>query len=163
MDRRIFMVEQPVYLTADGLAKAEERLEYLKATRRSEVAERIKQAKEYGDLSENSEYDDAKNEQAFIEAEIQKLERMLRNAVVIKEGENSSSTIQVGSRVTIRDESNQEEFTYTIVGTAEADPFSERISNESPIGSALIEKAVDEIVEINLPVGPVRYRVVKIG
>ncbi|NLN84258.1 MAG: transcription elongation factor GreA [Firmicutes bacterium] len=157
------MVEQPVYLTADGLAKAEERLEYLKATRRSEVAERIKQAKEYGDLSENSEYDDAKNEQAFIEAEIQKLERMLRNAVVIKEGENSSSTIQVGSRVTIRDESNQEEFTYTIVGTAEADPFSERISNESPIGSALIEKAVDEIVEINLPVGPVRYRVVKIG
>lgn len=157
------MAEQPVYLTPQGLAKAEERLEYLKSTRRTEVAERIKQAKEYGDLSENSEYDDAKNEQAFIEGEIQNLERMLRNAVMIKEGENQSSTVQVGSRVTILDESSGEEFTYIIVGTAEADPFKDKISNESPLGRALLSKEINEAFEVNLPFGLAKYRVLNIS
>lgn len=157
------MLEQPVYLTHEGLKKAEERLEYLKAVRRSEVAERIKQAKEFGDLSENSEYDDAKNEQAFIEGEIQNLERMLRNAVVIKENDTASNIVSVGSKVSVRDESNKEEFSYTIVGTAEADPFADKISNESPLGKSLLGKKNGEIVEVNLPIGTARYKILKIS
>ena len=157
------MLEQPVYLTHEGLKKAEERLEYLKAVRRSEVAERIKQAKEFGDLSENSEYDDAKNEQAFIEGEIQNLERMLRNAVVIKENDTASNLVSVGSKVSVRDESNKEEFSYTIVGTAEADPFADKISNESPLGKSLLGKKNGEIVEVNLPIGTARYKILKIS
>ncbi|MPM31186.1 Transcription elongation factor GreA [bioreactor metagenome] len=157
------MLEQPVYLTNEGLKKAEERLEYLKAVRRSEVAERIKQAKEFGDLSENSEYDDAKNEQAFIEGEIQNLERMLRNAVVIKENDTASNIVSVGSKVSVRDESNKEEFSYTIVGTAEADPFADKISNESPLGKSLLGKKNGEIVEVNLPIGTARYKILKIS
>jgi transcription elongation factor GreA len=156
------MLEQPVYLTSEGLKKAEDRLEYLKAVRRSEVAERIKQAKEFGDLSENSEYDDAKNEQAFIEGEIQNLERMLRNAVVIKENDASLNIINVGNTVLVRDESNKEEFTYTIVGTAEADPFEDKISNESPLGKALLRKKSGDIVEVSLPIGTAKYKILKI-
>ena len=157
------MLEQPVYLTNDGLKKAEERLEYLKAVRRSEVAERIKQAKEFGDLSENSEYDDAKNEQAFIEGEIQNLERMLRNAVVIKENDTASNLVSVGSKVSVRDESNKEEFSYTIVGTAEADPFADKISNESPLGKSLLGKKNGDVVEVSLPIGTARYKILKIS
>ncbi len=157
------MLEQPVYLTNEGLKKAEERLEYLKAVRRSEVAERIKQAKEFGDLSENSEYDDAKNEQAFIEGEIQNLERMLRNAVVIKENDTASNLVSVGSKVSVRDESNKEEFSYTIVGTAEADPFADKISNESPLGKSLLGKKNGDIVEVSLPIGTARYKILKIS
>jgi len=157
------MLEQPVYLTTEGLKKAEERLEYLKAVRRSEVAERIKQAKEFGDLSENSEYDDAKNEQAFIEGEIQNLERMLRNAVVIKENDTTVNIVTVGSTVSVRDETNKEEFTYTIVGTAEADPFVDKISNESPLGRALLRKKNGDVVEVSLPIGTAKYKILKIS
>ncbi|MCE5197189.1 MAG: transcription elongation factor GreA [Negativicutes bacterium] len=157
------MIDQPVYLTADGLKKNEERLEYLKAVKRSEIAERIKQAKEYGDLSENSEYDDAKNEQAFVEGEIQNLERMLRNAVVIKDDGIGQDIINVGATVTVHDEEYGDEFTYTIVGTAEADPFVNKISNESPLGKALLNRKVSEIVEVPLPVGSSKYKILNIS
>ncbi len=157
------MIDQPVYLTADGLKKNEERLEYLKAVKRSEIAERIKQAKEYGDLSENSEYDDAKNEQAFVEGEIQNLERMLRNAVVIKDDGIDQGIINVGATVTVHDEEYGDEFTYTIVGTAEADPFVNKISNESPLGRALLNRKVSDIVEVPLPIGSAKYKILNIS
>jgi len=157
------MIDQPVYLTADGLKKNEERLEYLKAVKRSEIAEHIKQAKEYGDLSENSEYDDAKNEQAFVEGEIQNLERMLRNAVVIKDDGVGQDIINVGATVTVHDEEYGDEFTYTIVGTAEADPFENKISNESPLGKALLNRKVSEIVEVPLPIGNAKYKILNIS
>ena len=156
------MIDQPVYLTAEGLKKNEERLEYLKAVKRSEIADRIKQAKEYGDLSENSEYDDAKNEQAFVEGEIQNLERMLRNAIVIKDDGVGQDIINVGATVTVHDEEFGDEFTYTIVGTAEADPFVNKISNESPLGKALLNRKVGEIVEVPLPIGNAKYKILNI-
>jgi len=157
------MIDQPVYLTAEGLKKNEERLEYLKAVKRSEIADRIKQAKEYGDLSENSEYDDAKNEQAFVEGEIQNLERMLRNAIVIKDDGVGQDIINVGATVTVHDEEFGDEFTYTIVGTAEADPFVNKISNESPLGKALLNRKVGEIVEVPLPIGNAKYKILNIS
>ncbi len=156
------MVEQPVYLTADGLAKAEERLEYLKATRRSEVAERIKQAKEYGDLSENSEYDDAKNEQAFIEGRIKEIQIMLRNARIVKDDEITGKTVSLGTVVELCELATGERFSYTIVGSAEADPLNFKISNESPIGKAILGRKKGDKVKVKVPSGIMEYEILSI-
>ncbi|HHU51092.1 MAG TPA: transcription elongation factor GreA [Firmicutes bacterium] len=154
--------EKETVLTLEGLAKLEKELEYLKTVRRREVAERIKQAIEFGDISENSEYEDAKNEQGFIEGRILSLEKMLRNAKVIDDEEVQTDKVSLGSKVCITDLETNEELVYTIVGSAEADPSAQRISNESPVGKALLGKGIKEIVEIDVPVGILRYRIDRI-
>lgn len=133
-------MSKPVILTYEGLKKLEEELEYLKTVKRAEVAEKIKQARAFGDLSENSEYDEAKNEQAFIEGRIATLEAMLKNAKVIDEEDIKLDQVSIGCTVKVYDESYNEELEYTIVGSAEADPMNNKISDESPIGKALLGK-----------------------
>lgn len=133
-------MSKPVILTYEGLKKLEEELEYLKTVKRAEVAEKIKQARAFGDLSENSEYDEAKNEQAFIEGRIATLEAMLKNAKVIDEEDIKLDQVSIGCTVKVYDESYNEEVEYTIVGSAEADPMNNKISDESPIGKALLGK-----------------------
>lgn len=157
------MVDNEVLLTEEGLEKIEEEIDYLKTVRRKEVAERIKVALGYGDLSENSEYDEAKNEQGQVEERIAKLEYMARNAKVVKENDLSDRIVNVGSNVTVVDEDTEEEDVYRIVGSAEADPLEGKISNESPIGAGLMGKGVDEIAEIDVPQGKVRLKVKKIS
>jgi transcription elongation factor GreA len=145
-------------LTPDGLRKLEEELEFLKTVKRKEVAERIKQAKEFGDLAENSEYEDAKNEQAFMEGRILTVEAMLRNAKVIDNHDVRSDVVTVGATVRLEDEAG-EELTYTIVGSPEADPLHDRISNESPVGHALLGKRKGQTVTVKAPGGTIRYTI----
>ncbi len=142
-----------VLMSLDGLKKMEEELENLKTVRRREVADRIKQAIEFGDISENSEYEDAKNEQAFIEGSILALEQKLRNAQIIDENEVSLNVVSVGSTVHIKDLTHDREAEYTIVGSVEANPSQMRISNESPVGKALLGHAIGEVLEITIPAG----------
>src|SRR6187455_910778 len=130
------MAEKEVILTQDGLKKLEDELDTLKSVKRREVAERIKVAIGYGDISENSEYEDAKNEQAFIEGRIITLEKMLRNARIINNDEVDTNTVSIGSIVSLKDMEFGETVEYSIVGTAESDPFQNKISNESPVGKA---------------------------
>jgi len=144
-----------VILTPEGLEKLKAELEDLTTNKRREVAERIKDAREYGDISENSEYDDAKNEQAMLEGKILDLEEKLRSATVIDAKELSTDVVQVGSAVTIKAEKGKRE-TYTIVGSAEADPKQRKLSNESPVGRALIGKGKGEKVTVALPNGQSR-------
>ncbi|MFS8629005.1 MAG: transcription elongation factor GreA [Limnochordales bacterium] len=156
------MREKEVLLTREGLAKLERELELLKTVRRREVAERIKQALEFGDISENSEYDDAKNEQAFIEGKIMQLEKMLRNAKVIDESEIEEGVVSLGSRVRLKDLEYGDEFEYIIVGSAEADPLNHRISNESPVGQAIMGKRKGTIVEVKAPDGVIKYQILEV-
>jgi transcription elongation factor GreA len=156
--------EKEVILTHDGLIKLEEELEFLKTQKRREVADRIKQAIEFGDISENSEYEDAKNEQAFIEGRIIEYEKMLRNVRVIDNSvREASDQVSLGSTVVIRDIEYADEVEYTIVGSAEADPGSNRISNESPVGKAVLGQAKGSVVEVTVPVGVLRYEIVDIS
>lgn len=156
-------MDKHVYLTKEGLEKLQQDLETMKTVRRKEVAERLKQAIGFGDLSENSEYDDAKNEQAFIEGEIQRMEEMLINVVVIEEGAKvEDGSIAIGSKVVIRFVGDDEEEEYKIVGTVEADPMNNRISNESPVGKAIIGHKAGDIVEIEVPNGIVQYEILKV-
>jgi len=157
------MVEKEVYLTKEGLEKLEAELEYLKTVRRGEVAERIKQAIEFGDISENSEYEDAKNEQAFIEGRIITLEKMLRNAQVIDNINVDTDMVSVGSKVLLRDLEVGDEVEYTLVGSAEADPIENKISNESPVGMAIMGKKVGDIVTVHVPAGTLQYEIVAIS
>lgn len=147
---------------ADGLKKLEEELEYLKSVKRREVAERIKTAISYGDLSENSEYENAKNEQAFIEGRIITLEKMLRNARVIQSDDVGTDVVTIGSTVKLRDLEFDEIVEYTIVGSAESDPMANKISNESPVGKALLGKPKGAIVEVQAPAGTIQYEIVDI-
>jgi transcription elongation factor GreA len=156
------MPEKQIILTAEGLKKIEQKLDYLKSVRRRDVAERIKQAIEFGDISENSEYEDAKNEQAFIEGEILTLEKMLRNAKLIDEDEISADVVTLGSTVLLKDLEFGDELEYTIVGSAEADPTEFRISNESPVGEAILGRKVGSVVEVNVPAGSLKYEIVEI-
>ncbi|GAQ24630.1 MULTISPECIES: transcription elongation factor GreA [Tepidanaerobacter] len=156
------MSKKEVVLTQEGLKKMEEELEYLKSVKRREIAERIKQAIDFGDISENSEYDEAKNEQAFIEARIALLEEKLRNAKLIDELDITTDVVSVGSKVKLKDLDTGDIFEYTIVGSAEANPLENKISNESPVGSALIGKKKGSIVEALAPVGKVRYEIIDI-
>jgi transcription elongation factor GreA len=156
-------VEKEVILSAEGLRKLEEELDHLKSVRRREVAERIRQAREFGDITENSEYEDAKNEQAFIEGRILTLEKMLRNAHVVDGHEHSPEEVGIGTRVRVRDEESAEEEVFTIVGSTEADPSENKISSESPVGRGLTGHRVGDVVEISVPVGTIRYRLLEVG
>ncbi|WP_432667479.1 transcription elongation factor GreA [Wukongibacter baidiensis] len=156
------MVDKEIILTKAGLKKIEDELDDLKAVKRKEVAEKIKQALAFGDISENSEYDEAKNEQAQLEERIAKLETILRKARVVDESEISKDIVSVGSTVKVMDLEFDEEVEYTIVGSAEADPYELKISNESPVGKALIGRKVGELVEVQIPDGVTKYKVLEI-
>jgi transcription elongation factor GreA len=156
------MASKEVILTQGGLEKLEKELEHLKSIKRREVAERIKTAISFGDISENSEYEDAKNEQAFIEGRIITLEKMLRNVRLIDDSEVDSETVGIGSTVLLKDIEYDEDFHYTIVGSAEADPANNKISNESPVGKAILGKKISDIVEVTVPAGALKYQIVKI-
>ena len=152
-----------VFLTAHGLKELELRLQYLKAVKRGEVAEKIRIAREFGDISENAEYDSAKDEQAMIEGEILEIEEKLKTATVIKdEAAVNSSVVTIGSTVEIFDMEFDENMSYKIVGTTEADPLKNKISNESPLGVALIGKKKGQIVEVNAPSGKIKIRILGI-
>jgi transcription elongation factor GreA len=153
------MTEKEVFLTPEGLEKLEMELEEAKVVKRKEIADRIKQALAFGDISENAEYDQAKNEQAKLEERIAKLEAMLRNAVVIDDDEISTEIVTIGSRVIVLDIEFNEEMEYTIVGSAEADPFEGKISNESPMGKALLGRKVGDTVSVQAPDGVIKYKV----
>ncbi len=153
------MAEKKVILTYEGLKKMEEELENLKTVRRKEVAEKIKEARGQGDLSENAEYDAAKEEQAEIESRIVVLEKMLRNAEVIDDDEVNNDIISVGSTVKLYDFEFEEEVEYSIVGSAEADPMNGKISNESPVGLGLLGHKSGEIVIIETPSGELKFRI----
>ena len=157
------MADKDIFFTPEGLAKIEAEIEELKTVRRKEVADRIKVALGYGDLSENSEYDEAKNEQAQVEERIAKLEYMVRNARVIDEHELNTEVVNVGSIVRVKDVNDNEEEEFTIVGSAEADPLKGKISNESPVGGKLIGRKVGETVEIEIPDGMIKYEILSIS
>jgi transcription elongation factor GreA len=156
------VAEKEVILTQEGLRKLEDELEHLKSVKRREVAERIKVAIGYGDISENSEYEDAKNEQAFIEGRVITLEKLLRNARIINNADVNTDTVSVGAIVTLKDLEFGETVEYNIVGTAEADPFNNKISNESPVGKAILGKPKGTKVDINVPVGTIQYEIIDI-
>ena len=156
------MNDKQIILTQEGLKRLEEELETLKSVKRREVAERIKIAIGYGDISENSEYEDAKNEQAFIEGRIITLEKMLRNARIINNDEIDIDTVSIGSIVTVEDMEFGDTMEYTIVGTAESDPLQNKISNESPVGKAILGKKKGTVVEVNVPAGIIQYKIVDI-
>ncbi len=149
-------MQKDVILTPDGLVRLKEELEVLSTERRREVAERIKEAREFGDISENSEYDDAKNEQAMLEARIAALEEQLRSAQVIDSSELSTDVVRVGSVVHVKDQASGKSDKYTIVGSAEANPSQRKLSNESPVGKALIGHKRNETVTAQLPSGAAR-------
>lgn len=156
------MKEKEVILTVDGLKKLEDELEQLKSVKRREVAERIKQAIGFGDISENSEYEDAKNEQAFIEGSILTLEKTLRNAKIIDDENRDTQVVSIGSTVLLKDLESGDEFTYTIVGSVEANPGANKISNESPVGQAILGQPKEHIVEVNVPAGKLKYQILDI-
>lgn len=156
------MEEKEVLLTQEGYNNLEKDLEYLRTEKRAEIAERIKVALGFGDLSENSEYDEAKNAQAENEIKIANLEAKLRYAKIIDESEIDTKTVQVGNTVKIKDLEFNEEEEYTIVGSTEVDLSQNRISNESPIGAALIGAKKGDEVEIKVPVGIVKYKIISI-
>lgn len=157
------MSEKEVVLTYDGLKKLEEELEYLKTTKKKEVAERIKEARGFGDLSENSEYDDAKNEQAEVESRIITIENMLRNVKVISDEDIDLKTVQIGNKVKVLDVEMDEEIEYTIVGPTEVDIMNNKISNESPMGIALIGKKKGAKVKVVAPAGEIEYKILEIS
>ncbi|GGJ29925.1 transcription elongation factor GreA [Paenibacillus hunanensis] len=156
------MSDKEVILTQDGLKKLEDELENLKSVKRREVAERIKVAIGYGDISENSEYEDAKNEQAFIEGRIITLEKMLRNARIINSDEINTDAVSIGATVIVEDLEFGDTTEYTIVGTAESDPSQNKISNESPVGKAILGKQRGTVVDVNVPAGVIQYKIVEI-
>ena len=149
-------MQKDVILTPEGLENLKKEIEYLSTTKRREVAERIKEAREFGDISENSEYDDAKNEQAMLEARIATLEDKLRSASVINAAELSADVVRVGSLVQVKDGGSGKELSYTIVGSTEADPSANRLSNESPVGKALVGRKTGDAVKVTLPSGKQR-------
>jgi transcription elongation factor GreA len=157
--------DQETLVTKEGLKKLKDELDHLKNVRRKEVAQRLKEAISYGDLSENSEYEEAKNEQAFVEGRIIELERKIKNAKIITEKEGKVKDVNIGSSVTIRDLSanDEAEETYTIVGATEADPFDHKISNESPIGKALLSRVKGDTVKVPTPSGIIEYEIVKVS
>lgn len=149
-------------MTYEGVKKLEEELEFLKTVKRKEISEKIKVALSFGDLSENSEYDEAKNDQAFVEGRILQLETMLKNAQVVDDGDISVDVVTVGSVVKVMDYDFDEEVEYIIVGSAEADPLLNKISNESPVGRGLIGKKVGDVIEVNVPDGVSKYKILEI-
>ncbi|MGI6365813.1 MAG: transcription elongation factor GreA [Bacillota bacterium] len=156
------MNSEEVILTPDGFRRLEEELELLRTVRRKEIAERIKTAISFGDISENSEYDDAKQEQAFVEGRVLVLEKMLRNARVLEEGEITTEKVGIGTTVLLKDLEYDEELEYTVVSSAEANPNENKISNQSPVGKAIIGRPVGSIVEVTVPAGTLKYEILAI-
>jgi transcription elongation factor GreA len=150
-----------VVLSPEGLRQVQEELDYLKNVKRKEVAERLKEARSHGDLSENSEYDDARNEQAFVEGRIATLEQMLRHARLIEETEGDKDVVTLGSRVRIKDLEYGDELEYIIVGSVEADPTRNKISNESPVGRAILGQRIGTVVEVEAPIGIIKYEILE--
>lgn len=163
-----FIDADAVLVTKEGLKKLKEELDHLKSVRRGEVAQRLKEAISYGDLSENAEYEEAKNEQAFVEGRILELEKQIKNAQIITEHSTakavSTKIIEIGSVVTVRNRTdNDDPETYTIVGSMEADPIEHKISNESPIGKALLGHEKGDVVDVIAPAGKFKYEVMKVA
>lgn len=156
------MVEKDVFLTLNGLRKLEDELDHLKTVKRREIAGIIKEALDFGDISENSEYDQAKNEQAQLEDRIAKLEGMLRNAIIIDESDIKTDVVSIGCKVLVKDLEYDEEMTLTIVGSAEADPHNGLISNESPVGSSLLGHKSGDVIDISVPDGIIKYEILNI-
>ncbi|MCL2353887.1 MAG: transcription elongation factor GreA [Defluviitaleaceae bacterium] len=156
-------MEKKYVLTYEGIKELEDELKLLKGTKRKDVAQKIKEARAQGDLSENAEYDAAKDEQAHIEGRIALVETMLRNAEVIDEEEAAGDVVSIGNTVTLFDEEFQEEIVYQIVGSAEANPEKNRISNESPLGLGLLGQKLDDLVSIEAPAGIMKYKILAIS
>ncbi|MFJ7748018.1 transcription elongation factor GreA [Peribacillus sp. NPDC097295] len=156
-------IEKEYPMTIEGKAKLEQELEQLKSVKRKEVVERIKIARSFGDLSENSEYDSAKEEQAFVEGRITTIENMIRNAKIIEDNNLNTDTVSLGKSVTFVELPNGDEETYSIVGSVEADPFEGKISNDSPIAKSLIGKKVGDKVSIQTPGGEMSVKIVSIS
>jgi transcription elongation factor GreA len=156
------MAEKEVLLSQEGLRQLEEELHHLRTVKRLEIAARIKEAREYGDIAENAEYEDAKNEQAFIEGRILVLEKTLRNAKVIDEPAEGGAIVTLGATVVLKDLEYGDEVAYTLVGTLEADPMQSRISNESPVGRAIMGHRVGDVVTVDAPDGALRYQILAI-
>ena len=155
--------DKAVLVTKSGLDKLVKELQEFKDVRRKEVAARLKEAIAYGDLSENSEYEEAKNEQAFVEGRIVELEKMISNAKIITDDKSGQDSVQVGTTVTVQNVTeNDEPETYTIVGSTEADPVQHKISNESPIGSAILGKVKGDVIKIKVPAGVFEFKILKI-
>ncbi len=152
-----------IIVTEEGLKKLQEELEYLKTTKRKEVVEAIRVALSFGDLSENSEYDEAKNEQAKTEARISELEESLKHVKVISDSEVTTDTVNVGNRVKVYDEEFEEEIEYLLVGSTEADPLENKISDQSPIGAALLGQKVGATVEVHTPGGIIKLEILEIS
>ena len=153
------MNDKELVLTKEGLQKLEEELDDLKTVHRREVNERIRQAKEFGDISENAEYEDAKQEQAFVEGRILKVEGMIRNARVIDESDYAADEVHLGASVKVKDVKGGTAYDFTIVGSTEADPANGRLSNESPLGRSLIGRKKGETVEVDTPRGKTTYKI----
>ncbi len=157
------MSQKDVILTPDGLKKLRDEIDYLSTTKREEVAQRIKEAREFGDITENSEYDDAKNEQAMLEHRISQLEEKLRRARVVKTSEISTDRVQLGVTVTLKDLEDEEVCSYQLVGSAEADPIAGRVSNESPLGQSIMGRRTGDVVMVPAPGGQRRFEILDIG
>ena len=151
-----------VILTPEGFEKLKQEIEYLSTDKRKEVADRIRIAREFGDIAENAEYDDAKNEQAHLEARIAMLEERMRDARVITKKEIAKDVVSVGSHVKLRDVDAKKTFEYDIVGSAEANPAENKLSNESPVGKAIIGKKKGETVEVAAPRGKLKFKILEI-
>jgi transcription elongation factor GreA len=154
--------EKEVILTKEGLQKLEDELEYLKSTKREELAERIKQAIAFGDISENSEYEDAKNEQAFVEGRIMSLEKTLKNARLMDETDSAGDVVHLGSRVTLQEMKSGRQVEVTLVSSVESKLKDGKISDESPVGRAIIGRAANEVVDVEAPAGIIKYKILKI-
>ncbi|HEX6595110.1 MAG TPA: transcription elongation factor GreA [Bacillota bacterium] len=155
-------IEKSYYMTQEGKEKLEEELLYLKSEKRKEVVERIKIARDFGDLSENSEYDSAKEEQAFVETRIAQVEKMIRNAVIIENNNENEDIVSLGKSVTFKELPDGEEETFTIVGSAEADPFEGKISNDSPMAKSLLGKEVGAEVSVATPGGDIQVKILNV-
>lgn len=149
-------------MTEDGLRKLQEKLDYLVGVRRNEIAHKIEVARGFGDLSENAEYDEAKKEQAQLEEEIAQLTKTINTAVVVADSEISTDKVSVGTTVKLQDMDTDEVYEYAIVGAAEADPYDNKISNESPVGAALMGATVGSVLDIEVPMGMLKYKVLEI-
>ncbi|MGM0501430.1 MAG: transcription elongation factor GreA [Bacillota bacterium] len=156
------MAEEKVLVSEEGLKKLKDELHHLRGPRRKEISQRIREARELGDISENSEYEDAKNEQAFIEGRIKELEQKLKNAEVIHEDDIDTTTVNVGTIVTVHDEEFDEKIEYKIVGQTESNPDEGKISNKSPIGKGLLGHSIGDTVTIEVPAGEVKYKILAI-
>ncbi|WP_373892885.1 transcription elongation factor GreA [Virgibacillus natechei] len=155
-------IEKSYYMTQEGKEKLEEELHHLKTSKRQEVVERIKVARDFGDLSENSEYDAAKDEQAFVESRVNQVEKMIRNAVIIENDTDNPDIVSLGKSVTFKELPDGEEETYRIVGSAEADPFEGKISNDSPMAKSLIGHEIGTEVAVATPGGDIQVKIVKV-